>query len=54
MTDATSKAGDVVRRVETLRGLVAPDEIDPARTLLAELEQSSQVARSNGAFRARI
>ena len=27
------------------RGLVAPDEIDRARTLLAELEQSSQIAR---------
>ncbi len=46
MTDATTKAEDVVRRVQTLaRGLVAPDEIDRARTLLAELEQSSQVAR---------
>jgi outer membrane protein TolC len=46
MTDATAKAVDVVRRVESLaRGLVAPDEIDRARTLLAELEQSSQVAR---------
>ncbi|HVU88551.1 MAG TPA: hypothetical protein VHD36_14620 [Pirellulales bacterium] len=46
MTDATAKARDVVRRVETLaRGLVAPDEIDRARTLLAELEQSSQIAR---------
>lgn len=46
MTDATAKADDVVRRVQTLaKGLVAPDEIDRARTLLAELEQSTQIAR---------
>ena len=46
MTDATTKA----RRCSPPRrnaggGLVAPDEIDRARTLLAELEQSSQIAR---------
>ena len=45
MIDATNKAEDVVRRVSSLGGLVAPDEIDRARMLLAELEQSSQVAR---------
>jgi outer membrane protein TolC len=46
MTDATTKADDVVRRVESLaRGLVAPDEIERARTLKAELEQSTQIAR---------
>ena len=45
MSDATLKAQDLVRRVQSLAGgLVAPDEIDRAQTLLAELEQSSQVA----------
>lgn len=45
MTDATLKSSDLTRRVETLaRGLVAPDEIDRARTLQAELEQSTQIA----------
>jgi len=46
MTDAMTKANDLVRRVQSLAGgLVAPDEIDRSRTLLAELEQSTQVAR---------
>jgi outer membrane protein TolC len=41
MTDATSKARDLVQRVQTLaKGLAAPDEIDRARTLLASLEQA--------------
>jgi len=46
MTDASAKSADIVRRVEALaRGLVAPDEIDRARTLQAELEQSTQIAQ---------
>jgi outer membrane protein TolC len=46
MTDADVKAVDLVRRVQSLAGgLVAPDEIDRAQTLHAELEQSVQVAR---------
>ncbi|HEY2839316.1 MAG TPA: hypothetical protein VGJ26_09215 [Pirellulales bacterium] len=45
MTDATVRSNDLSRRVQTLaRGLVAPDEIDRARTLQAELEQSTQIA----------
>lgn len=46
MTDATVKANELVRRVRSLAGgLVAPDEIDRARTLLAELAQSAEIAR---------
>ncbi len=46
MIDASAKATDLVRRTQSLAGgLVAPDEIDRARTLLAELEQSTQLAR---------
>ncbi len=45
MSDATAKSTELVRRVEALAGgLVAPDEIDRARTLQASLEQSTQLA----------
>ncbi len=43
MTDSIAKGRDLVKRVESLaKGLAAPDEIDRARTLLAELEQTSE------------
>lgn len=46
MSDATDKARDLLKRVQTLsKGLAAPDEINRAHTLLAELEQSSTSAR---------
>lgn len=46
MSDATDKARDLVKRVQTLaNGLAAPDEINRAHTLLAELEQSGVSAR---------
>jgi len=46
LTDAVSKGRDLVKRVEALaKGLAAPDEIDRARTLLAELEQATTLAR---------
>ncbi len=46
MVDSTNKATELVRRVTGLAGgLVAPDEVDRARTILASLEQSTQQAR---------
>src|SRR5262245_24577702 len=45
MCDATAKSTELVRRVESLAGgLVAPDEIDRARTLEASLAQATQLA----------
>jgi outer membrane protein TolC len=45
-TDATAKARDLVKRVESLaRGLAPQDEIQRARTLLAALEQSTVSAQ---------
>ena len=50
MTDATLRATELVRRVKSLAGgLVAPDEINRAETLLAALEQSTQSARQAAA-----
>jgi outer membrane protein TolC len=45
MVDATAKSTELVRRVQSLAGgLVAPDEIDRARTLEASLAQATQMA----------
>jgi outer membrane protein TolC len=45
-TDATAKARDLIKRVESLaRGLAPQDEIQRARTLLAALEQSTVSAQ---------
>jgi outer membrane protein TolC len=46
LMDATEKGRDLVKRVESLaKGLAPQDEIDRSRTLLAELEQSTALAR---------
>lgn len=48
MADATAKARDLVRRVQSLaQGLAAPDEIDRAKTLQARLEQLTATALQN-------